>query len=131
MTGLLIFTIALLSFTCKKSILGKGEYPHTRCPICPIRLRVCTSGNFFYRKSTIGTTIAAIGANNDTYCLKKWIEKFSLYTLLDTLNLIYVGVTFKWMQQVKLCLWITKMISEVNEIVFHFYKHIHPCNILQ
>ena len=26
------------------------------------------SGNFFYRKSTIGTTIVAIEMNNDTYC---------------------------------------------------------------
>ena len=31
-----------------------------------------------YRKTTIGTIIAAIEANNDMYCLKKQIEKFSL-----------------------------------------------------
>ena len=36
------------------------------------------SGNFFYRKLTIGTTITAIEANNDTYCLQKRIEKFPL-----------------------------------------------------
>ena len=36
------------------------------------------SGSLFYRKSTIGTTIAAIEANNDTYCLQKRIEKFPL-----------------------------------------------------
>ena len=39
------------------------------------------SGNFFYRKSTIARTIAAIEANNDTYCLQKRIEKFPLYNL--------------------------------------------------
>ena len=33
------------------------------------------SGNFFYRKSTTGTTIAAIEANNDTYCLQKTYRK--------------------------------------------------------
>ena len=37
------------------------------------------SVNFFYRKSTIGTTIAAIEAMNDTYCPEKRIEKFPLY----------------------------------------------------
>ena len=42
-----------------------------------MELCVC-SGNFFYRKSTIGTTIAAIDANNDTYFLQKRIEKFPL-----------------------------------------------------
>ena len=36
------------------------------------------SGDFFYRKSTIGTTIAAIDAHNETYCLQKRIEKFPL-----------------------------------------------------
>ena len=41
------------------------------------------SGNFFYCKSTIGTTIAAIEANNDTYCLQKQIEKFVLYWLTN------------------------------------------------
>ena len=39
------------------------------------------SGNFFYRKSTIARKIAAIEANNDTYCLQKRIEKFPLYNL--------------------------------------------------
>ena len=32
----------------------------------------------FYRKSTIGTTIATIEVNNDTYCLQKRIGKFPL-----------------------------------------------------
>ena len=36
------------------------------------------SGNFFYRKSTIGTTIGAVEANNDRYYLQKRIEKFPL-----------------------------------------------------
>ena len=36
------------------------------------------SGDFFYRKSIMGTTKAAIKANNGTYCLRKRIEKFSL-----------------------------------------------------
>ena len=36
------------------------------------------SGNFFFQKSTIGTTIAAIEANKDTYCLQKRIENFPL-----------------------------------------------------
>ena len=41
------------------------------------------SGNFFYRKSHTnnGETIAAIEANNDTYCLQKRIEKFPLIIL--------------------------------------------------
>ena len=37
------------------------------------------SGDYFYRKSTIGTIIAAIEANNDRYCLQNRIEKFPLY----------------------------------------------------
>ena len=36
------------------------------------------SGNFFRQKSTIGTTIPAIGANNDTYCLQKRIESLTI-----------------------------------------------------
>ena len=36
------------------------------------------SGNFFYPRSTIGTTIAVIEVNNDMYCLPKQIEKFLL-----------------------------------------------------
>ena len=36
------------------------------------------SGDFFYEKSTIGTTKAAIEANNDMYCLRKGIKKFPL-----------------------------------------------------
>ena len=32
------------------------------------------SGNSFYRKSTNRETAAAIEANNDTYCLQKWIQ---------------------------------------------------------
>ena len=36
------------------------------------------SGNFFYWKLTIGTTTAAIEANNDTYYLQKRIEKIPL-----------------------------------------------------
>ena len=39
------------------------------------------SGNLFYQKSTTGTTIVAIEANKDTYCLKKWTEKFPLIFL--------------------------------------------------
>ena len=38
------------------------------------------SGNFFYRKPTIGATIVAIEANNDTYCFQKRIEKLPLDT---------------------------------------------------
>ena len=33
---------------------------------------------FFYRRSTIGTTIAAIETNSDTYFLQKQKEKFLL-----------------------------------------------------
>ena len=33
------------------------------------------SGNFSYRKSTIGTSIAAIEVNNDMYCLQKTNRK--------------------------------------------------------
>ena len=44
-----------------------------------------SSGNFFYQKSTTGTTIAAIEANNDTYSLQKqmplWHENFVNATL--------------------------------------------------
>ena len=36
------------------------------------------SGDFFYRKSTIGKTKTATEANNGTYCLRKRIEKFPL-----------------------------------------------------
>ena len=42
---------------------------------------VTNSGDFFYRKSTIGTTKAAIEANNEVYCLRKRTEKFQLYGL--------------------------------------------------
>ena len=34
--------------------------------------------NLLYWKSTIDTTIAAIEANNDMYCLQKRTEKFPL-----------------------------------------------------
>ena len=34
-----------------------------------------SSGNFFYQKSTIGTTIAATEANNDMYRLQKMNRK--------------------------------------------------------
>ena len=37
-------------------------------------------GDFFYRKSTIGTTKAPTEANNGIYCLRKRIEKFPLVT---------------------------------------------------
>ena len=40
-----------------------------------------TAETFFYRKSTIGTTKAAIEANNGTYCLRKRIEKFPLIAI--------------------------------------------------
>ena len=46
--------------------------------LLPFKFRDVTSGNFFYRKSTIGTTIAATEANNDTYFLQKRMEKFPL-----------------------------------------------------
>ena len=36
------------------------------------------SGNFFYRKLTIGSTITPIEANKGTRCLQKRIEKFPL-----------------------------------------------------
>ena len=41
---------------------------------------ICTANQreFFYRKSTIWTTVAAIEANNDTYCFQKRREKFPL-----------------------------------------------------
>ena len=39
---------------------------------------IVSSGNFFYRRSKIGTTIEGIEVNNDTYCLQKRIEKFPL-----------------------------------------------------
>ena len=42
---------------------------------------ICHIGNFFYRKSTIGTTVATIEVNNDLYCLQKRIEKFPLKCL--------------------------------------------------
>ena len=41
-------------------------------------LKLKISGDFFYRKATIWTTIEA---NNGTYCLRKRIEKFPLRTL--------------------------------------------------
>lgn len=40
-----------------------------------------TSGNFFFRKSAIGTTVAAIEANNGKFCPPKRIEKFPLILL--------------------------------------------------
>ena len=46
------------------------------------------SGHFVYQKSTIGTTITAIEANNDTYCLQKRIEKFPLIYYCKTTYLI-------------------------------------------
>ena len=39
------------------------------------------SGNFFYQKSTIGTTIAAIEANNGTYCLQNEWKSSRWYDL--------------------------------------------------
>ena len=36
-----------------------------------------TAGTFFYQESTIGTIIAAIEANNETYCLQKSNRKVS------------------------------------------------------
>ena len=45
------------------------------------------SGDFFYRKSTIETTKAAIEASNGTYCLRKRIEKFPL-------NIFELGLAF-------------------------------------
>ena len=62
-----------------------------------------------FRMSTIGTTIAAIEVNNDTYCLQKGIEKFPLfsyksplcqrYTLLFLTVVSYFLGIFAW----KLC----------------------------
>ena len=55
-------------------------------PICAkhgLQLVVLENQNqleLFYRKSTIVTTIVAIGTNNDMYCLHKRIEKFPLQT---------------------------------------------------
>ena len=39
-----------------------------------------SAGTFCYRKSTKGTTIAAIEVNNDMYCLQNQIEKITPYT---------------------------------------------------
>ena len=36
----------------------------------PSKTQLANRGDFFYQKSTIGTTIAVIGANNGTYCLQ-------------------------------------------------------------
>ena len=46
-----------------------------------------TQRELFYRKSTIGTIIAAIEANKDMYCLQKRIEKF----LLNTIKILRKG----------------------------------------
>ena len=39
------------------------------------------AGTFSIGKLTIGTTIVAIKANNDTYCLQKRIENLQLVTV--------------------------------------------------
>ena len=57
-------------------------------------------GNFFYRESTI----AAIEANNDMYCLEKWIENFPLsYKLPITTqnNRQYIPSIEKWRQRLE------------------------------
>ena len=50
------------------------------------------SGDLFYRKSTIGITNAATEANNDTYCLRKRIEKFPLHlrTVIGILKIFLI-----------------------------------------
>ena len=61
--------------------------------------RKVISGNFFYWKSTIGTTIVANEVNIDMYCLQKRIKTFPLalyfqfwdiYTSIKTIR----GVSF-------------------------------------
>ena len=62
------------------------------------RIQRAPPSGLFYRKSTIGTTKAAIEANNGTYCLRKRIEKFPLpkgpdsfiltYKILDNSNIL-------------------------------------------
>ena len=55
------------------------------------------SGDFLYRKSTIGTTKAAIEANNGAYCLRKRIEKFLLYLHFDKLGKLgRISENLKW-----------------------------------
>ena len=44
------------------------------------------SENFFYRKSTIGTTIAAVEANNDVYCFQIRVEKFCCSFIVQKLE---------------------------------------------
>ena len=52
-----------------------------------------TSGNVFYWKSTIGTTLAATEANNDTYCLQDRVEKL-IFNLLHAAFSV-IGLSFK------------------------------------
>ena len=54
-----------------KSLRGKG------------RFQKILSGKVFYRKSTIGTTVAPIETNNDIIVSKKQIEKFPLVYLMN------------------------------------------------
>ena len=55
------------------------------------------SGDFFYRKLTIGTTKAAIEANNGTYCLRKRIEKFPV--ILSFFSLAIIGRNIRQIRQ--------------------------------
>ena len=57
----------------------KNDSRHKMALTCvSLTRKYSVSGNFFYRKSTIGTKIAAIEANNDMHCLQKRTDKFPL-----------------------------------------------------
>ena len=76
------------------------KWPKPKCFLFPTdsgfsRLNL-PSGNFFYRKSTIGSTITAIEANNDTYCLQKQIEKFPLWLFCLSVSHNYPKFTFNF-----------------------------------
>ena len=64
------------------SDLAEKPHPHQRMLWAHrwsnLGSRKSVSGDFFYRKSTVGTTKAAIEVNNGTYCLRKRIKKFPL-----------------------------------------------------
>ena len=66
------FTIITFLITSMSSLLKRNGPKHVEITTITHR------SIFFYRKSTTGTTIAAIWATKDTYCLQKRIEKFPL-----------------------------------------------------
>ena len=81
--ALILFVIQrLILYLVSKCQMSSGPHgPILFCygehSTCPLHLKF-SSGNFFCRKSTMGTAIVAIDANNDTYYLQKQIEKFPL-----------------------------------------------------